>query len=318
MDENIIRDRYKLLEKIGQGGISVVYLALDIQLSKHVAVKKIYKHKDNDIIIQNSISAVNIFKKLDYQGLPKIYDIIHTVDALYIVMQYIEGKTLYEIIRKEGVQTEQKVIVWGIQLCKVLSYLHNCIPAIIYCDIKPSNIMVTSEEKLYLIDFECIKEYEKGSLKDVAWLGTRGYAAPEQYGEMGQIDPRADIYSFGITLYCLLTGINSVKTSFELVPVRQLKRDLSRGIEKVIIKCTKTFPNDRYQSCNEILHDLEMLYYLNHIKTLWNNFKLLISHKKEQCLVKNIEIKDIVITKKDVEYFAQVMENINGKESFYN
>ena len=253
----IIDDRYELLRVIGQGGMSVVYFGLDKRLNRCVAIKEILKNKKYSVVLNSLRSEVYLLKKIEFKGFPRIYDIIDTEDSFCIVMEYIEGKTLNYIINEEGTQSEERVVQWGKQLCEMLSYLHSCYPPIIYRDVKPANIMLTPRGDLYLIDFGIAREYEEGALADETCLGTIGYAAPEQYGGMGQTDQRTDIYGLGVTLYYLVTGNDPTKPPYEIMPIRQWNPELSIGFEKIIIKCIQTNPNDRYQSCVELMEALE-------------------------------------------------------------
>ncbi len=149
------------------------------------------------------------------------------------------------------------VIEWAKQLCSVLHYLHTRDPAIIYRDMKPGNVMVTPNGNIKLIDFGIAREYKEQQIQDTVSLGTKGYAAPEQFGGKGQTDGRTDIYCLGVTLYHLLTGKNPCEPPYQLYPIRHWNPLLSAGLEKIIIKCTQLDPKDRYQNCGELMYALE-------------------------------------------------------------
>lgn len=121
-------------------------------------------------------------------------------------MDYVEGRTLKAIVDERGAQPQEDVVNWAIQLCSVLDYLHTRKPAIIYRDLKPGNIMLRPDGRIVLIDFGTAREYKTGQEEDTISLGTKGYAAPEQYGGDGQTDARTDIYNLGATIYHLVTG----------------------------------------------------------------------------------------------------------------
>jgi serine/threonine-protein kinase len=171
-------------------------------------------------------------------------------------MDYIEGEPLSKIIDEYGAQPQNLVIDWAKQLCDVLDYLHTRHPSIIYRDMKPANVMLRPDGNVKLIDFGIAREYKEQNLADTVSLGTKGYAAPEQFGGRGQTDPRTDIYCLGVTLYHLVTGKNPCEPPYELYPIRHWNPQLSGGLEKIIQKCTQLNPDDRYQSCAEVLYAL--------------------------------------------------------------
>ena len=123
-----------------------------------------------------------MMKKLDYPSLPRIVDIIEKENVIYVVMDYIEGETLSSVLSKEGAQPQEVVIEWAKELCRVLDYLHTQNPPIIYRDMKPANIMLQPNGNIKLIDFGIAREYKEQNLADTVSLGTKGYAAPEQFG----------------------------------------------------------------------------------------------------------------------------------------
>ena len=172
---SVLDGKYKIISVIGQGGMSTVYLARHQRLNKEWAVKEISREycENYEMISRQLVLEADILKKLNHPGLPKIIDIIE--------------------------KKETEVLSWGKQLCEVLSYLHSRTPPIIYRDLKPDNIILKKTGRLVLIDFGTAREYcyEKNST-DTTYLGTRGYAAPEQY--QGYLSPRSDIYALGKTM----------------------------------------------------------------------------------------------------------------------
>ena len=172
-------------------------------------------------------------------------------------MDYIQGNSLNKAIDEYGAQPQDHVIAWAKQLCDVLGYLHTRTPAIIYRDMKPANIMLKPDGNVTLIDFGTAREFKEKNLADTTCLGTVGYAAPEQFGGMGQTDARTDIYCLGATLYHLVTGMNPCEPPYEIKPIREINPSLSSGLERIIQKCTQRDPNDRYQSAAELMYALE-------------------------------------------------------------
>ena len=203
------------------------------------------------------IVETDMLKKFNHPLLPSIVDVIDTNGTFLIVMDYIEGKPLSDSIQENGALPQEDVIKWAIQLCDVLGYLHRQEPPIIYRDMKPANVMLKPDGNITLIDFGTAREYKRENLEDTTCLGTRGYAAPEQFGGQGQTDPRTDIYCLGATLYHLVTGHNPSDPPYEMYPIRYWDESLSQGLENIILKCTQNNPEDRYQSCDELLYALE-------------------------------------------------------------
>ena len=259
---DVIDGKYEILRELGRGGMSIVYLAMDKRLNKQWAIKEFRKDKDDEnrrVALESLLKEANIMKKLDHPTLPRIVDIIDQDSTIYIVMDYIEGESLNKVLDAYGAQPQDAVIEWAKQLSEVLDYLHTRKPPVIYRDMKPANIMLKPDGTIRLIDFGIAREYKEGSTGDTEIIGTRGYAAPEQFGEKGQTDARTDIYSLGVTLYHLVTGKNPAEPPYEIYPIRHWNPNLSSGLEWLIQKCTQLNPNDRFQSCAEVIYVLNNL-----------------------------------------------------------
>ena len=256
---SLVDGKYRVLRKVGQGGMSVVYMAVNERANKTWAIKEIRKDgtQNYEVVKQGLIVETDMLKRLDHPHLPSIIDVIDGEGSFLIVMDFIEGKTLNDILKEYGAQPQESVIDWAKQLCDVLGYLHSRTPAIIYRDMKPSNVMLKPDGNVVLFDFGTAREYKSQNLEDTVCLGTRGYAAPEQYGGHGQTDARTDIYCLGATMYHLLTGHNPSEPPYEMYPIRHWNPALSKGLEAIILKCTQKNPIDRYQSCAELMYALE-------------------------------------------------------------
>ncbi len=256
---SLVDGKYKILNKVGQGGMSVVYLAMNEKANKQWAVKEVRKDgvRDFEVVKQGLVAETDILKKLNHPNLPSIIDVIDTDESFIIIMDYIQGNSLNKALEEFGAQPQENVIIWAKQLCDVLNYLHTRTPAIIYRDMKPANIMLKPDGNVTLIDFGTAREYKEKNLADTTCLGTVGYAAPEQFGGMGQTDARTDIYCLGATLYHLVTGMNPCEPPYEIKPIRDINPGLSAGLEKIILKCCQRDPNDRYQSAAELMFALE-------------------------------------------------------------
>ena len=262
---SVIDGKYKILNIVGKGGMSIVYLAMNEKVNKQWAIKEVLKKDYRNFELDKK--EIEMMKRLKHPNLPAIVDVIEGADGLLIVMDYIEGQSLEDIVRSYGAQNETMVISWAKQLCSVLHYLHTRTPPIIYRDMKPSNIILRPDGKLMLIDFGAAREYKEETFQDTVLLGTRGYAAPEQYRSDGQSDERTDLYSLGVTLFRLLTGAEPQ----ELCPVRDLVPEISPGIEKILLKCTKVHKKERYKSAAELLDAFER--YWEYDERFWKKQK---------------------------------------------
>lgn len=164
-ENTLVGKRYRILTQIGKGGMSTVYLALDSSLNKQWAVKEI-KNVSNpvqrDLVIKSLTVEANMIKRFDHPAIPRIVDLIEEKGSLFVVMDFVEGQTLSSLLKKEGPQKEEDVVDWGIQLCDVLDYLHRRKPPVVFRDMKPSNVMLTPDGSVKLIDFGIALEIGKG------------------------------------------------------------------------------------------------------------------------------------------------------------
>ena len=217
MQKPLLNGRYLLLSRLGKGGMGVVYKAADTLLGdRPIAIKEM---SQRHLHIREIASITAIFKRealllasLSHQHLPRIYDQFSEHGNSYLVMEFIDGDALAEILQQAGGQglLVEEVLLIAEQLCSVLYYLHSHQPPIIFRDLKPANVMITSTgDHLYLIDFGIARIFKPAQLQDTLAFGTPGYAPPEQYG--GGTTERSDIFSFGVTLHQLLTGFDPVQ-----------------------------------------------------------------------------------------------------------
>ena len=259
---SLIDGKYKILSVVGHGGMSVVYLAINERANKTWAVKEVRKDgvSDFEVVKQGLIVETEMLKSFDHPHLPSIIDVIDTQDSFIIVMDYIQGRSLEQVLKSSdnAPQKKEDVMEWAKQLCDVLGYLHTREKPIIYRDMKPANVMLKPDGNVMLIDFGTAREFKSRSVADTTCLGTRGYAAPEQYGGMGQTDARTDIYCLGATLYHLLTGHSPAEPPYEIRPIGDWVPEYKgSGLEEIIIKCTQQNPEERYQDCAELMYALE-------------------------------------------------------------
>lgn len=245
----LIDSKYVILKLNGIGGNFKVYLAKNIRDGKVCSIAVYDKDKSDMRYFKTLIQDANRMMKLDHPGLSRIIDVFVEENYIAVVREYTLGETLESILRCCGAQPEDKAVIWGKQICDVLIYLHSFNPPYIYGDVKPQSLFLTTNGFIKLYEFVA---HESKQSDNTIVFGTPGYAAPEQYDENEQLDARTDIFSLGMTLFQIVTG----EPPQNQCPIRQINPNLSVGLEYIINKCTQLDPKNRYQSCTELLHDL--------------------------------------------------------------
>lgn len=258
--QSVLNNRYIVLKKIAQGGMSAIYLALDKQKpGVKWAVKEMSETAINPGERAETVEAFRreavMLRSLNHPNLVRVVDVFQDKAAgrWYMVMEFLEGQTLLEVMEQTpGNLPERRVLNWAAQICDVLHFLHTQNPPIIYRDMKPGNVMELRQEGVCkVIDFGIARFWKPGRTKDTLILGTPGYAPPEQYGR-GQTTTASDVYALGATLHHLLTGRDPESKPFKFPPVRQLNPRISPRTEDVIARATQIKPADRYQSIIEM------------------------------------------------------------------
>src|SRR5437870_6874215 len=225
----LLHSRYSIVSQIGTGGFGAVYKAKDTLFSHRlVAIKEMNQDGLSPQELAEATAAFEhealLLTELTHPNLPRIHDHFSEHGRSYVVMDFIAGDTLEDyldtLIQRLPVEM---VLEIGIQLSTVLDYLHNHQPPIIFRDVKPANIMRTADHHVYLTDFGIARHFKPGKAKDTIPLGSKGYAAPEQYGK-AQTTPQTDIYGLGATLHELLTGDDPSLSLFHFAPVQPSKR----------------------------------------------------------------------------------------------
>jgi serine/threonine protein kinase len=251
----VLHGRYRIVRTLGKGGMGAVYLVEDEKLfGKQWAVKELLERfvdaQDRAESVAQFQHEARILVGLRHPNLPQIIDAFEEEGRHYLVMEYVEGKTLEELMEKaaEGVIPEEQALRWAKQVCDVLDYLHSHDPPVIFRDLKPGNIMVTPEGQVKLIDFGVARLFDPSKGTDTLKMGTVGYAPPEQYAGQGQTTPRSDVYALGATLYELVTGDSPEAHPFVFPPARQINRKVSTQTSLTIDKAVQLDPNDRYAS----------------------------------------------------------------------
>jgi len=253
----ILNDRYKILGILGQGGMSNVYLVEDQKLQSRWALKEmldVFPTQEKGEILEQFKKEARILAGLKHPNLPRVFDYFEENNKHYLVMEYLEGLTLEEIFAKNPVISPEKVLDWGIQLCDVLDSLHR--EGIIYRDLKPGNVLVDRNNRVYLIDFGIARFFCGGKIHDTVIIGTPGFASPEHHGQ-AETDARSDIFSLGATLHYLLTRVDPMHIPFLFKNPSEILPDLPNEFSEAIMKAVSMDPSERFQSAGEMKEFLE-------------------------------------------------------------
>lgn len=271
----LLRERYQILELVGQGGMGAVYKAADLVLEGRIcAVKEVLPALTNSNTSAEELEQISeqfrreasVLARLDHPNLPKVSDYFTEDGREYLVMDFVEGRDLQEIlqdaIRRNEFLQESVVMGWAVQLLDALEYMHGQTPPVLHRDIKPSNIKLTPRGTIKLVDFGLVKLVQVDETKTVTVLqgrGTVAYTPLEQYGgDTGFTDARSDLYSLGATIYHLLAGIPPVdaKERFlhpgTLTSLRQLNPAISVRTERSVFLALSMHPNERPGTAREM------------------------------------------------------------------
>lgn len=272
----ILRERYEIVHLAGQGGMGAVYQANDLRLEGRIcAVKEVLPELLNgmtgpdqslDQTIEQFYQEASVLARLDHPNLPKVSDYFSESGREYLVMDYVTGRDLQDIVsegkKQNSPPNEAQVLEWAVQLLDALEYLHDQEPPVLHRDIKPSNIKVTPQGRVKLVDFGLVKVLQPDDTRTVTVVqgrGTAAYTPLEQYGgDSGHTDVRSDIYSVGATLYHLLAGFppKDAKERFlqpgSLTPLRELCPHLSARTERAIFQALAMHPDERPRDVREL------------------------------------------------------------------
>jgi serine/threonine protein kinase len=262
--QSTLQQRFIIVEQIGRGGMGAVYLATDTRLgNRRVAIKEMSQaHLNTQELAEATMRfqrEAHMLGALAHPNLPRIYDSFSEQGRSYLVMDYIEGKTLHAILKEHNGQPipVAQVLSYAHQLCDVLSYLHQQQPPIIFRDIKPTNVMVTNNGHIFLIDFGIARVFKEGQVQDTILLGSPGYAPPEQHG-LTQTNPRSDLYALGATLHYCLTGRDPyhAKDHFNFPSARQSNPQVPLELDQLIQHMVAYDERDRPANALEVLQTL--------------------------------------------------------------
>jgi serine/threonine-protein kinase len=268
----VLRDRYEIIDLVGQGGMGAVYKAEDLRLRGRIcAVKEVLPEIISgpgmeDQAHEQFYREASVLARLDHPNLPKVSDFFQADGREYLVMDFVPGHDLRQLVeearRRDSFLPEANVLAWAAQLCDALTYLHTQDPPVLHRDIKPSNIKLTPRGVVKLVDFGLVKLLQPDESRTVTVVqgrGTVAYTPLEQYGgDTGHTDLRSDIYSLGATVYHLLTGQppTDAKQRFlkpgSLIPPRDINPHISVRTEKAILAAIAQHPDERPRSAEEL------------------------------------------------------------------
>jgi serine/threonine-protein kinase len=262
----VLRERYRVIGLLGQGGMAAVYCAHDRMFDRLVAIKQLRPDPfATDKAVRQARAQfqreAQILATLDHANLPRVTDYFDLDGLEYLVMDYVEGQTLSDVVEKHGGGLDEALVLeWADQLLSALEYIHR--HGIIHRDVKPSNIRLTPDGRIYLVDFGLVKLFDTANPKTATMmhgLGTPEYAPPEQYdARLGHTDPRSDVYALGATLYHLLTGYAPATATQRVAdpgsfrPLRSVGASVSADIERAILRAMELPRAQRFTSAAEM------------------------------------------------------------------
>ncbi len=261
----VLQSRYRILGIIGMGGMGAVYQARDLHfanVTKLCAVKEMINMAQDQQLreqtIKNFEREAETLAELSHPAIPQIYDYFSFGDRAYLVLEFIQGRDLEQILNStDKFLSVEQIRQWGVEICDVLSYLHTHEPPVVFRDMKPSNVMIDHHKRVRLIDFGIAKKFRMGHQQGTM-IGTEGYSPPEQY--KGLSSPAADIYALGATLHHLLTRRDprlEPPFSFDQRPIREANPEVSEELAAVVMRALAYKPEERYSSVDAMKQSLE-------------------------------------------------------------
>ena len=266
----MLSGRYEVLKRVGSGGMADVYMAKDHKLNRNVAVKVLKsEYVEDEKFLRKFETEAQAVARLSHPNIVNIYDVGIEDGINYIVMELAEGITLKEYIRKKGYLTPKETVEISTQIASAISHAHK--NHIIHRDIKPQNILVSDTGIIKVTDFGIAKATSSNTVTSTATaMGSVHYISPEQ--AKGRFcDEKSDIYSLGITMYEMVTGhvpfdhengvtIALMHLQNEITPPSQIRDGIPDSLEKIILKCTMKKPEERYQTADELITDLRLVF----------------------------------------------------------
>lgn len=264
--KRLLKNRYEITGVLGKGGMGCVYKVADrsragaILAVKELRADKLSAAAAKDALAQFRTEA-RILARLTHPNLPKVFDYFSQNGAYYLVMEYVRGKTLEQMLRaRRGKPMDELLALsWALQICRAMHFLSVQKPRpVVFRDLKPSNIMIDRTGRVKLIDFGIARFFQEDKREDTYVYGTPGYAAPEQYGT-GQTDVRSDLFSLGATLHHCLTGKNPPESSLNFPDPRQVNPKLRKETSALISKALEPKREKRFQSAFEMKQAIQKM-----------------------------------------------------------
>jgi beta-lactam-binding protein with PASTA domain/predicted Ser/Thr protein kinase len=264
--DTLFDGRYRIQRKLGAGGMADVYLAEDQELGRRVAIKILNsRHGNDDQFIERFRREAKNAAALNHPNIVSIYDRGEAEDTYYIAMEFLDGRTLKELIIGRGAAPINVAIEYARQILSALRFAHR--HGIVHRDIKPHNVLVDGEGRVKVTDFGIARAGTSQMTETGSIVGTAQYLSPEQ-ARGGEVDPRSDLYSLGVVLYELLTGKTPFdgETPVEIAmkhlsttpkPPSKLRPDVPEELDMVVMRALAKSPDERYQSADEMEGDLE-------------------------------------------------------------
>ena len=257
LPDSTLNSRYRIIRQLGKGGMGAVYLAYDIALEHEVALKTNLQSSEHGS--QQFLREARLLARLRHPNLPRVIDYFLIDNDQFLVMDYIAGSDLRDVLKTQGPQPLDKVLAWATQLASALSYLHKQEPPVVHRDIKPANIKLTLEGEITLVDFGIAKATDNTQQTATGAYGyTPGYAPPEQYGN-ARTGPYSDQFSLAATIYTLLTNhlpADSLQRALGeavLTPLNGLRPDVPRPVQDAVERGMAVKPDDRFANVDEFI-----------------------------------------------------------------
>jgi tRNA A-37 threonylcarbamoyl transferase component Bud32 len=261
----VVENRYRIVHMLAQGGMGSIYKAWDTRLNRPVALKEMIPQPGLDAEMLEQLrkqfeNEAQVLATLSHPNLVRVTDYFSWEDNEYLVMDFVDGKSLATLIEEQGPQNERSILHWTAQLLDTLAYCHR--KGVLHRDIKPQNIIVTTDDEAILVDFGLVKLWDPSAPETrtvMRGAGTPEYAPPEQYDfGMGHTDPRSDIYSLGATLYHAFTGrtpptaTQRMANPASFIPPRSINAGITPRTEAAVLRAMEVAMNQRFQDAREM------------------------------------------------------------------
>ncbi|MEQ8167681.1 MAG: protein kinase, partial [Candidatus Eremiobacterota bacterium] len=250
----VLQEKYEIYNCISSREFCNIYKGYDIINKKEIMIKELQNRAiditDREEAVKKLTEEVEIYKHLKHKYMASVLDYFSSTGAVctenkqFIVMEYIEGKTLRQIKEERNISIEE-ISQWIEQICNVFIFISRINPSLLFYYLSPDHIMITKENNVKLINYGLIRTFRKGPYKNNRYMGIAGYSSPEQYG-IKEIDTKADIFAIGTIIYYLLTGDDPAKHPLNFSPVRNFNNSVSIQFARFVSRCIQINPEERF------------------------------------------------------------------------